>query len=135
MKINNRRYIGCKTKLLNFIEETIDNYHFDENSIFADIFGGTGVVANLFATKGYKTIVNDTLFSNVVAYKAYLGKGNINGEKMNAIITKYNSINPDDLEENYFSKILPIMLFIVYILIAAIVSGLRLLFKNKKSEK
>lgn len=37
--------------------------------------------------------------------------------------------------ENYFSKILPIMLFIVYILIAAIVSGLRLLFKNKKNKK
>lgn len=47
MKINNRRYIGCKTKLLDFIENSIDAYNFEQGSVFADIFAGTGVVGHL----------------------------------------------------------------------------------------
>jgi len=40
MKINNRRYIGCKTKLLDFIENTISEYTFGKGSTFADILLG-----------------------------------------------------------------------------------------------
>ena len=106
MRINNRRYIGCKTKLLDFIEETIDKYIKDgEFSTFADIFAGTGVVANLYANKGYEVIVNDLLYSNVVVYNALLGNGVIRDEVINKSLTFFNNLSGDSLEDNYFSKI------------------------------
>lgn len=105
MKINNRRYIGCKTKLLDFIEEAIDEYSFEKGSCFADIFAGTGVVAELFASKGYKTIVNDTLYSNVVIYKALLGEGNLREELLRNELNLLNNVNPVELDDNYFSMV------------------------------
>lgn len=69
MKINSRRYIGCKTKLLDFIYNSVVQYGYTNDSVFADIFAGTGVVAHRFACEGYKTILNDTLFSNYIVYQ------------------------------------------------------------------
>ena len=103
MKINNRRYIGCKTKLLDFICDTISSYNFCEGSVLADIFAGTGVVANAFANKGYKTILNDTLYSNVVIYRAILGEGKLDMPLLEKTIEYLNAINPETLDDNYFS--------------------------------
>ena len=103
LEINNRRYIGCKTKLLEKIFEAVSEMGFNSDSTLADIFAGTGVVANYFANKGYKTYVNDMLYSNVVAYKAWLGEGTYNSSKIEKLIDQFNKINPDELPENYFS--------------------------------
>lgn len=63
LTINNRRYIGSKTKLLDAIYfETIKRIK--GNFTFADIFAGTGVVAYKFASEGYPVVVNDILYSN-----------------------------------------------------------------------
>lgn len=105
MKINNRRYIGCKTKLLDFIYNSASAYGFPKGSVVADIFAGTGVVADRFAQEGYKTIVNDILYSNVVVYKAYLGKGEIRKNLIREKINYFNNINSNKLEDNYFSVI------------------------------
>lgn len=105
MKINNRRYIGNKSKLLNFIYETVKNLGFGKSNVFFDVFAGTGVVASFFAEKGYKTILNDNLYSNAVAYEAFLGKGKLDQHKMSNLINKYNNINPVLLPVNYFSNI------------------------------
>lgn len=105
MKINNRRYIGCKTKLLDFIESSIDIYNFEQGSVFADIFAGTGVVGYQFAQKGFKTILNDILYSNVVVYKALLGEGDIDLNKVKNIIEFFNEIDSEKLSSNYFSEI------------------------------
>lgn len=105
MKINNRRYIGCKTKLLDFIFESVQEYGYKPNSLIADIFAGTGAVANFFAEKGYATIVNDTLYSNTVAYQAWLGNGEIDQNKVLTLLKKFNSINPNMISNNYFSEI------------------------------
>ena len=45
--INQRRYLGSKTKLLGFIDDILqaENIEFET---FADIFAGTGTVANHF---------------------------------------------------------------------------------------
>ena len=67
MKINNRRYIGCKYKLVDFIFDTVKSMGYGKDNVFADIFAGTGVVGNKFAENGFKTIFNDNLESNVVA--------------------------------------------------------------------
>lgn len=105
MKINNRRYIGCKTKLLDFIENSIDAYNFEQGSVFADIFAGTGVVGHQFAQKGFKTILNDILYSNVVVYKALLGEGDINLTKVESTINFFNEIDSKKIPSNYFSEI------------------------------
>ena len=78
LKICNRRYIGSKTKLLNNIENVVKEYYGNKKIKIADIFGGTGVVANYFAENGYDVIVNDLLYSNYVAYNTWISneKGN-----------------------------------------------------------
>lgn len=105
MKINSRRYIGCKTKLLDFIFETVTKYGYGpENSIF-DVFAGTGVVANYFANKGFATILNDNLYSNYVVYQAYLGEGTLDYKKLKDEIREFNNISANELQDNYFSNI------------------------------
>lgn len=104
-EINNRRYIGCKTKLLKNIKSVVDSYNFPKKSIFADIFAGTGVVGNLFANNGYKIILNDTLYSNFVAYNAFLGSGFVDENQMINFILQVNSIDSNSLKDNYFSQI------------------------------
>lgn len=105
MKISSRRYIGCKTKLLDFIYNSVIEYGYTNNSIFADIFAGTGVVAYRFASEGYKTILNDTLYSNYVVYQAVFGKGIIRNEYLEGIINQINQIDAKELSDNYFSTI------------------------------
>lgn len=104
MKINNRRYIGCKTKLLDFIYDSVVELGYDANNIFADIFAGTGVVGYKFATEGYKVILNDTLYSNIVAYYAWLGRGELRNEFLRDEINKINSFSSLPLTNNYFSN-------------------------------
>lgn len=105
LKINNRRYIGCKQKLVDYIFETVTKLGYDTSNVFADLFGGTGIVAQTFALNGYKTIVNDTLYSNIVAYNAWLGKGEFSRSKINKYLSLFNSISADEIKNNYFSEI------------------------------
>ena len=41
IKINNRRYLGNKYKLLSFIKDVVNN-HCHNINVVADIFAGTG---------------------------------------------------------------------------------------------
>ncbi|WP_252508120.1 MULTISPECIES: DNA adenine methylase [Treponema] len=52
-KINNRRYLGNKYKLLPFITDVISSECGNFNS-FADIFAGTGAVSSAYADKNQK---------------------------------------------------------------------------------
>ena len=71
--INNRKYIGSKYRLLDFIEEIILNKVKKINT-FCDIFAGTGVVANHFKQYSKQVIANDNLYSNYIAPKQHLKK-------------------------------------------------------------
>ncbi len=102
LKINNRRYIGNKTKLLEFISECMQKENIQFKS-FGDVFSGTGVVAEYFFNKGKDIYVNDLLYSNFVIYNAWFSKADFSEEKIKNIIVKYNEIEPNDLEDNYFS--------------------------------
>ncbi len=60
------RYLGNKTKLLNFISRIIDKYHI-EGETFADLFSGTSAVGDYFKDK-YTIIANDYMgFAAVIA--------------------------------------------------------------------
>ena len=104
LHINNRRYIGSKTSLLEEINDAIMDYYNDYTFSFMDPFGGTGVVANYFADKGCKVIVNDLLYSNYVAYMAWMSNERYSLDKIKRTIEQWNNIDSHNLEDNYFSE-------------------------------
>ena len=62
LNIQNRRYLGNKYKLLDFIEETIEEHCPRVESLF-DVFAGTGVVAYHFMDR-LRVVTHDILYSN-----------------------------------------------------------------------
>ncbi len=103
--IGNRRYIGSKRSIVGAIFEVVEKYIGKDGYVFADLFAGTGTVADFFMSRKKRVIVNDTLYSNYVAYQAWFGNGRIDLDKLTSIINDFNSINPESLPGNYFSRI------------------------------
>ena len=99
--IQNRRYIGNKFKLLNFIDSVIKTEKLTFSSV-ADLFAGTGVVSEHFMDKGKKAIINDNLYSNFVFYNAWLSNGEFDEKKINNLIDYFNN-STDFISDNYFS--------------------------------
>lgn len=73
--IKTMRYLGNKTDLLKFIEETINNYSKSNkvDTTFIDAFGGTGSVTKYFNTR-FNVISNDI---NNYSYKLCYSRNNI----------------------------------------------------------
>ncbi len=101
--LESRRYIGCKTKLVDWIFSLIDEQTHDVHS-FCDIFAGTGVVAHRALQTYERVVVNDFLHSNNVMYRAFFAPGEWSEERVLTIINEFNDINPTKIGENYFSK-------------------------------
>ena len=102
LQLHNRRYIGSKHKLIEWIFSII-NKECDGNS-FADIFAGTGVISAIAAKHFKKIILNDFLYSNYTVYQAFFGNGAWDKNKIDSILKNYNNICGDDLDDNYFSN-------------------------------
>lgn len=98
-KINNRRYLGNKYKLLDFISEVVNSHCKDINTV-ADIFAGTGAVASAFIDK--KLITNDLMYSNYICHIAWFGNGDYSEDKIIDYIMYYNNIKTN--EENYMTE-------------------------------
>ncbi len=101
--LESRRYIGCKTKLVDWIFSLIDEQTHEVHS-FCDIFAGTGVVAHRALQTYERVVVNDFLYSNNVMYRAFFAPGEWSEERVQTIINEFNDINPTKIGENYFSK-------------------------------
>lgn len=102
IQLHNRRYIGNKHKLIEWIFSIVNKEC--EGESFADIFAGTGVVSAV-ATKHFsRVLLNDFLHSNYAIYRAFFGEEKWDKNKINNIIRSYNNIYGDDLEDNYFSN-------------------------------
>ncbi len=102
-ELQNRRYIGNKAKLTDWIMEIIKN-ETKGNDTFIDIFSGTSSVAKE-AMKTYKNVIlNDILYSNNITYQAFYDHKHWDTKKLINIINDYNTLNPKDIKENYFSK-------------------------------
>ena len=97
-KINNRRYLGNKYKLLPFITKVVNEECKNINTV-ADIFAGTGAVASAFTDK--KIITNDIMYSNYICHVAWFSSEAYSEEKIIDLITRYNSLNIS--EDNYMS--------------------------------
>jgi adenine-specific DNA-methyltransferase len=98
-EIENRRYIGSKTALINWIFDSIPKRF--RNGSFFDVFAGTGVVAMKATDHFNSLIVNDILYSNEVIYKAFFGTGRIDKEALMQLrLVSEKNVTQD----NYFSK-------------------------------
>ncbi|MDR1695231.1 MAG: DNA adenine methylase [Endomicrobium sp.] len=102
-KIQNRRYIGNKLKLLPFIDKVLDSEGIDFNTC-ADLFAGTGVVSEHFLAQNKKVCINDNLFSNYVFYNAWLSDKEYSPKKISKWLDYYNK-STDFIRDNYFSDI------------------------------
>jgi adenine-specific DNA-methyltransferase len=100
-KISQRRYLGNKNSLLEFINEIIEN-KVGEFSSFCDVFAGTGTVGSYFNSKNVKIISNDLLYHNYISSSSFLGEENFDREKIENIINDLNDLRPH--RENYFSE-------------------------------
>lgn len=99
IKINNRRYLGNKYKLLPFISEIV-NKECSNILSFADIFAGTGSVSSLFGNK--EIITNDLLYSNYISNVAWFGSQQYDYNKITDYIIEYNNLEVH--EENYMTN-------------------------------
>lgn len=102
-KLESRRYIGCKAKLVDWIFHLIQKETHDAHS-FCDIFAGTGSVSNKALHIYDRVIINDFLYSNHVMYNAFFGNGEWSPEKIYTWLDTFNSIDAKDIEDNYFSE-------------------------------
>lgn len=100
-QIKNRRYLGSKAKLLDFIKETV-NRECGEIATFVDLFAGTGNVAWAFNDDKTSVTVNDLLESNYITYVAFFGGEKVDEAKIKKIIDSYNDVQVDS--DNYFSS-------------------------------
>lgn len=98
--LNNRRYLGSKYRLTDFILSVVARECHDIRSV-ADIFAGTGVVAAAFAPHADVT-VNDILYSNSICHEAWLGREPFDPRTVQALVEEYSAATP--AEDNYMSE-------------------------------
>lgn len=99
VEINNRKYLGSKYRLLNFITKVIRSKA-DKIDTFIDGFAGTGVVGNHFREFSNKVISNDILYSNYIINRAFLNSTETNVSE-DKIITLLNNLNNSRPSKGY----------------------------------
>ena len=96
------RYIGCKTKLLDALDERIGRYVGKiEGKTFCDIFAGTGSVGDYFQDR-CKIIANDNLYFSYLINRAKLLKNQCTFKKLGFDpFDFFNSANTDDYTKGF----------------------------------
>ena len=100
-KLQNRRFLGNKYKLLDFIEDIVNEKCKGFNS-FCDIFAGTGVVGERFNKENIKIISNDLLSSNYISLSTFLLSKKLDIIKLEKKINYLNGLEAKN--DNYFSE-------------------------------
>lgn len=99
VKINNRRYLGNKYKLLPFIKNIVEKECLSVETV-ADIFAGTGSVASAFADK--VLITNDLLYSNYVCNYAWFSPEKFRKKVISDAVEEFNSYPGN--QSNYMTE-------------------------------
>lgn len=100
--IENRRYIGSKSKLMDWIKNILLTECLDCDSFF-DVFAGTGIVSQSMLAYYDKLVINDFLFSNNTIYQGFLLKQSFNFNKLILLKNYFNQLL-NTLKANYFSE-------------------------------
>lgn len=97
--IQNRRYLGSKFKLLDFIKHVVQE-HCQGIETVADIFSGTGAVLTAFDNA--IVITNDLLYSNYLCNLAWFGSESVRLHFLSSLIDEYNGHK--NFESNYMTE-------------------------------
>ena len=100
--LQNRRYIGSKYKLLDWIFENVQEL--TEGSSFFDVFAGTGVVAQKFLPRYKRLVLNDFLLSNEVIYQAFFNSNDVDFQKLDKKAIKLFEFAKSSKSKNYFDR-------------------------------
>lgn len=98
-QINNRRYLGNKFALSEFIKKTVDKNCKNIHKV-VDIFSGTGAVANIFQDK--ILVTNDLLYSNYISHCAWFLPLDYDDKKIIEMIEYFNGIHTSEI--NYMRQ-------------------------------
>jgi adenine-specific DNA methylase len=71
------KYIGNKTRLLGFIDDSLQKSGIPPKGVFADLFSGTTSVGEHYKKLGYTIISNDFMTYSYVLQKAYIESNEI----------------------------------------------------------
>lgn len=95
-------YIGSKFSILDYIDETIEDFAKpkDKNITLCDIFSGTGTVGKYFKKKGYNIISNDIQYYSFITAKHFIE----NNDKLEFIKLKEKNIEPFEYLNNIVGK-------------------------------
>jgi adenine-specific DNA-methyltransferase len=93
--LNNRKYLGAKHRLLDFIHETVLS-RVASPRVFIDGFAGTGVVGLHFRRLARRIVSNDLLYSNFVVNQAFLNSTPLNVDigKVEELLDRLNRLPP-----------------------------------------
>ncbi len=100
------KYIGNKSRLLDFIGDSIIESGLPSEGTFIDIFAGTGSVGRFFKRKGYKIISNDIMTYSYVAQKVFIELDRIpdfKGISVSGIYDVLQVLNNPNLKKNGFA--------------------------------
>lgn len=100
--IQNRRYIGNKFKLMDWISNLIDK-NCDKCHSFFDVFAGTGSVTDYMFDKYDRFIINDFLYSNNIIYNAFFLNEEYDIKLLEGIKDKYQRLDSSKIKDNYVS--------------------------------
>lgn len=99
--LENRRYIGSKSKLTSWLSELMLKH--TEGKSFFDVFTGTGVMTKTMLEYYDEFIINDFLYSNEIIYKAFFSKSDFDPRKLLLKTKEFKAIDPACIKGNYFS--------------------------------
>ena len=93
--LNNRKYLGAKHRLLDFIHETV-LARAGFPCVFVDGFAGTGVVGYHFRRQARRIVSNDLLYSNFVVNQAFLNSTSRNTDlgRVRELLEQLNRLPP-----------------------------------------
>jgi len=93
--LNNRKYLGAKHRLLDFIHQTVLS-RVASPRVFIDGFAGTGVVGLHFRAHARRIVSNDLLYSNYVVNQAFLNStpGNVDPGRLRELLAELNRLPP-----------------------------------------
>lgn len=99
--IHSRRYLGAKTRLLDFLEQVLHSEVGPFES-FADLFAGTGVVAHRFNRPDVRVTAVDLLRLNEVALRTFLCTTRLETTRLELLLQALESLPFES--EQYFSS-------------------------------
>ncbi len=95
ISVQNRKYIGSKYHLLDFIGSVVAERAPGARS-FGDLFCGSGVVASHFAGLGLAVTAVDNLYHNYLATRCFIGgrPGEVDWRKLTCLLADLNDLPP-----------------------------------------